>query len=75
MTWIIGSSEAVFYYAQAREVISEYDNPMETISRVIGGMHSDKSFYSHRSSEYKYTLRLGMIEKSEQAVRVRNGLT
>ena len=56
-------------------MISEYDNPMETISRVIGGMHSDKSFYSHRSSEYKYTLRLGMIEKSEQAVRVRNGLT
>ena len=71
----MGSSESVFYYAQAREVISEYDNPMEAIGRTIAGMHSDESFFSHRTSEYKYTLRLGMIEKSEQEKKAyRQGL-
>ncbi|MDE5939190.1 MAG: hypothetical protein K2H37_08935 [Lachnospiraceae bacterium] len=63
------------YYQHNNEVISEYDNPMEAISRVIAGMHSDKNFYFRRSSEYKYTLRLSMIEKSEQEKKAyRQGL-
>lgn len=63
------------YYQHNNEVLSEYDNPMETFARVAAGMHSGKSFFSHRSSEYKYTLRLGMIKKSEQEKKAyRQGL-
>lgn len=63
------------YDQHNNEVLSEYDNPMETFARVTAGMHADKSFFSQHSSEYKYTLRLGMIEKSEQEKKAyRQGL-
>ncbi len=63
------------YYQHNNEVLSEYDNPMEAISRTIAGMHSDESFYSQHSSEHKYAVRLSMIEKSEQEKKAyRQGL-
>ena len=62
------------YYEHNKEVLSEYNNPMESFNKVIAGIHSRKSSYSHLLdevaekpvSEYKYTVMLGMIEKSEQ---------
>lgn len=62
------------YYEHNNEVLSEYTNPMDSFNKVIAGMHSNKSAYSHFMeeaakepvSEYKYTVMLGRTEKSEQ---------
>lgn len=62
------------YYKHNNEVLSEYNNPIESFNKVIAGMYSDKGSYSHFMeeaakkpvSEYKYTVMLGMTEKSEQ---------
>ncbi len=62
------------YYKHNNEVLSEYNNPMESFNKVIAGIHSNKDYYSHfldeaakkPVSEYKYTVMLGMTEKSEQ---------
>lgn len=62
------------YYQHNNEVLSEYNNPIESFNKVIAGMHSNKNSYSHfldeiakkTASEYKYTVMLGMTEKSEQ---------
>ena len=66
------------YYQHNNEVLSEYDNPMETFRRVVAGMgmHSDRSFYSNNPvGEFKYTVRLGMINKTEQEKKAyRQGL-
>lgn len=66
------------YYQHNNEVLSEYDNPMETFRRVVAGMgmHSDKIFYSKNPvGEFKYTVRLGMINKTEQEKKAyRQGL-
>lgn len=61
------------YYAHNTEVISEYNNPMESFNKVIAGIHSKKLPYSSLSeemadkpvSEYQYTIALGKIDKLE----------
>lgn len=61
------------YYTHNSEVISEYNNPMESFNKVIAGIHSKKFPYSglleqvaeKPVSEYQYTIALGKIDKSE----------
>lgn len=51
-----------------------YNNPIQSFNKVIAGMHSNKNSYSRfldeiapkPVSEYKYTVMLGMTEKSGQ---------
>lgn len=61
------------FYQHNKEVLSEYSNPMESFNKVIAGIHSKKSPYTSLLEnvsekpvgEYKYTIMLGMIEKSD----------
>ena len=56
------------YYAHNTEVISEYNNPMESFNRVVAGMRSFQ-VADDPVDEYKYTVSLGKINKSEEAKR------
>lgn len=53
------------YYAHNTEVISEYNNPMESFNRVVAGMSSFK-VADDPVDEYKYTVNLGKISRSEE---------
>ncbi len=35
------------YYKHNNEVLSEYNNPIESFNKVIAGMHFNKNSYSH----------------------------
>ena len=56
------------YYAHNTEVISEYNNPIESFNRVVAGMRSFQ-VADDPVDEYKYTVNFGKINKSEEAKR------
>ena len=56
------------YYEHNTDVISEYNNPMESFNRVVAGMRSFQ-VADDPVDDYKYTVNLGEISKSEEAKR------
>lgn len=54
------------YYAHNTEVISEYNNPMESFNRVVAGMRSVE-IAKDPVDEYLYTVKLGEISRTGEA--------
>lgn len=62
------------YDMHNKEILAEYSNPVESFNKVIAGIYTKKNLSSgllkqaadKPEGEYKYTVMLGRIEKSEQ---------
>lgn len=53
------------YYAHNTEVLSEYNNPMESFNKVVAGLQLPQNI-KDSVDEYLYTVKLGKISRSEE---------